>query len=257
MTAKTLSFVDHRIEELAIRVTYDPISHSGLVITNLSYVPDAHLDQALSTFQMACDAHVTPSRLIRVVSPHDPHKPEIYAPDHTSLPYEIPQNHTAVLTLCSVTVVGLLIRNKILVRPIGGGVVEIADNVPRRFTHMIRYDATTIDPLLVLISQETTSIHEIIKTGSGNLLASVHACHMNAETEAGRILDLIPRSWYTGILEFGLPNMPILRMPIDSRYFGIAALGGTNWIAALAEQNIRISSIAMKGLVDISEFDII
>ena len=257
MTAKTLSFVDHRIEELAIRVTYDPISHSGLVIANISYVPDALLDQALSTFQMTCDAQVTPSRLVRVVSPYDSNKPKIYAPDHSFLPYEIPQNHTAILTLCSVTVVGLLIRNKILVRPIGGGVVEISDNAPRRFIHMIRYDATTIDPLLVLISQETTSIHAIMEIGSGNLLASVHACHMNAETEVGRILDLIPRSWYTGILEFGLPNMPILGMPIDSRYFGIATLGGTNWLAALAEQNIQIPSIAMKGLIDISEFDII
>ena len=257
MTAKTLSFVDHRIEELAIRVTYDPISHSGLVIANVSYVPDDNLDQALSTFQMTCDAQVTPSRLVRVVSPHDFHKPMLYAPDHTPLPYDIPENHTAILTLCSVTVVGLLVRNKILVRPIGGGVVEILDDVPRRFTHMIRYDATTIDPLLVLISQETTSIHEIMETGSGNLLASVHACHMNAETEVGRILDLIPRSWYTGILDFGLPNMPILGMPIDSRYFGIATLGGTNWIAALAEKNIRISSVAMKGLVEISEFEII
>ena len=188
MTAKTLSFVDHRIEELAIRVTYDPISHSGLVIANISYVPDALLDQALSTFQMTCDAQVTPSRLVRVVSPYDSNKPKIYAPDHSFLPYEIPQNHTAILTLCSVTVVGLLIRNKILVRPIGGGVVEISDNAPRRFIHMIRYDATTIDPLLVLISQETTSIHAIMEIGSGNLLASVHACHMNAETEVGRIL---------------------------------------------------------------------
>ena len=71
---------------------------------------------------------------------------------------------------------------------------------------------------------------------------------MGGKTEVGRVLDMIPRSWYTGIPDFVLPNRPIHGMPVDSRYFGIAILGGTNLIAALAEQKIRIPSPAMKGL---------
>jgi len=96
-----------------------------------------------------------------------------------------------------------------------------------------------------------------METRSGNLLANVLSCHMDAETEVGRVLDMIPRSWCTGIPDFGLPNRLIHGIPVDSRYFGIATLGGTNWIAALAEQNIRIPRVAMKGLVEISEFEVI
>ena len=252
---ETLAFVDHRIEELAIRVTYNPVQHSGLVVVNLSYVPNGLLTQALNELQMTCDAHLNPSRLVRIV-PSGSKKPILYGPDKTHIEYEIPKNYTAVFTLCSATIVGLLVQNKIPVRPIGGGVVEVVDNVPRRFTHMIRYDATTIDPLLVLISQETTSLHQIMQTGSGNLLASVHACHMEAETEVGRILDMIPR-WYSGILDIGLPNIPLLGIPLDSRYFGIATLGGTNWLAALAEKNISAITYAMKGLLDITDLEIL
>ena len=61
----------------------------------------------------------------------------------------------------------------------------------------------------------------------------------------------LSRSWYTGIPDFVLPNRSIYGIPVDSRYFGIAILGGRNWIAALAEQKIRIPSSAMKGLAEI------
>jgi len=59
------------------------------------------------------------------------------------------------------------------------------------------------------------------------------------------------RSWYTGTPDFVLPNRSIHGKSVDSRYFGIATLGGRNWIAALAEQKIRIPSSAMKGLAEI------
>jgi len=90
-----------------------------------------------------------------------------------------------------------------------------------------------------------------METGSGNLPANALACHMDAETEVGRVLDMIPRSWHTGIPDFVLPNRPILGVPVGSGYFGIATLGGTNWIVALAEQKIRIPNPAMKRLAEI------
>jgi len=102
----------------------------------------------------------------------------------------------------------LLIRRGIPVNPIGGGVVEIENRTPIRFTHIILYEHTTIDPLQVLISQKTTSVTDVMRKGSGNMLANIREFHMEAEPLVGIVLDELESSSYSGILEVGMPNLP-------------------------------------------------
>jgi hypothetical protein len=79
----------------------------------------------------------------------------------------VPKGFTGIATVCSITFDGVLIRRGIPITPIGGGVVEIEKRTPLRFTHIILYEHTTIDPLQVLISQKTTSETSVMRTGSG------------------------------------------------------------------------------------------
>lgn len=137
-------------------------------------------------------------------------------------------------------------------KPIGGGIVEIDHMVPRRFIHMILYEHTTIDPLQVLISQELTSVNAVMRRGSGNLLANIRECHMEAEPVVGEVLDSLAGSDISGILEVGMPNTPALGVAVDPQYMGIVALGGTNPMAAIREEGRWEVIKAMKGLVDVA-----
>ena len=157
------------------------------------------------------------------------------------------------LSICSITFDGLLIGRGIPVNPIGGGVVEIENRTPVRFTHIILYEHTTIDPLQVLISQKTTSVTSVMETGSGNILANIREFHMEAEPLVGAVLDELSGSSYSGILEVGVPNLSLLGVPVSPQYIAIVAVGGTNPMAAIREGGRWVQTHAMKGLIDVKQ----
>jgi len=167
--------------------------------------------------------------------------------------FVVPKGCTAVTTICSITFDGLLIQSGVPVNPIGGGVVEIENRTPIRFTHIIMYEHTTIDPLQVLISQKTTSVTNVMRRGSGNILANIREFHMEAEPLVGKVLDELADSSYSGILEVGVPNIPLLGVPVSPQFIAIAAVGGTNPMAAIREGGRWVQTHAMKGLIDIGE----
>jgi len=154
--------------------------------------------------------------------------------------------------MCSITFAGLLILRGIPLNPIGCGVVEIENRTPIRFTHIILYEHTTIDPLQVLISQKTTSVTNVMRRGSGKILANIREFHMEAEPVVGTVLDELSSSSYSGILEVGMPNLPLLGVPVSPQFIAIAAVGGTNPMAAIREGGRWVQTNAMKGLMDIS-----
>jgi repressor of nif and glnA expression len=241
-----LRFVNHRLEDYAMQVTFEPSEGTGTVVYNLSLIHQQDLDYALSMFKATYEAGVSPSGLIRVLWEGE-----------TNDGYTIPEGHCGLLTLCSTTLDGLLIKRGIPFNPIGGGVVEISENIPRRFTHLIKYEYTTIDPLQVLVSQEITSVQNVMRNGTGSLLGNIRECHMEAEDQVEEILEELNESYFTGILDLGLPNTACLGVAVDPQYMGVAALGGTNWIAALREEGIFVRMQAMKGVTDIARMEFI
>lgn len=241
-----LRFVSHRIEDYAMQVTFEPSKGTGTVVYNLSLIHQEDLEYTLSVFKATCEAGVSPSGLIRVLEEGE-----------INDGYTIPAGHCGLLTLCSTTLDGLLVKRGIPFNPIGGGVVEVTENIPRRFTHLIKYEYTTIDPLQVLISQEITSVLNVMKTGTGSLLGNIRECHMEAEDKVEEVLEELSASYFTGILDLGLPNTPCLGVAVDPQYMGVAALGGTNWMAALREEGIFVKMQAMKGVTDISRMEFI
>ena len=237
-----LKFTNHRIEEYALRVTYRPEEDTGTIIYNLSLIENRDLEFALSVMKEAHRTGITISDRIRVASPGE----EVGD-------YTVPDGRHAVCTMCSITLDALLLRRGIPANPIGGGVVEIEARVPRRFTSMILYRDTTLDPLEVLISQEATSILDVMHHGNGNILANIRECHMEAEPLVGTVLDELAAIGFSGILDVGAPNVPLLGVPVSPQYVGLAMVGGTNAMAAVREAGKPVVTRALKGLIDIRE----
>lgn len=236
-----LKFVNQRIEDYAMQVTYDPREDRGLVVYNLSVIRTDDYDRAVRVIRDVCKSGICASTMIRFVD----EGVEFQG-------FTIPEGMTGLMTICSTTLDGLLLNRGVPMNPVGGGVVEVEERVPRRFTHLIRYESTTIDPLQVLISQEITSITRVMKSGNGTILANIRECHMEAEPILASLLEDLSGAAFTGILDVGLPNTPALGVTVDPQYFGVVALGGTNQMAALVENGIWVKTRAMKGLVDIA-----
>ena len=237
-----LKFVNHHIDEYAMQVTYDPVEGKGDVVYNLSLINNEDFEYAVSILKDAYKTGVSVSGLVKFSSPGE-----------RVADYLVPEGRTAICTICSITLDGLLIKRGVPLNPIGGGVVEIENRAPIRFTHIILYEHTTIDPLQVLISQKITSVNSVMRKGSGNILANIREFHMEAEPLVGRVLDELSGSSFTGILEVGMPNVPLLGVPVSPQFVAIAAVGGTNPMAAIREGGRWVQTQAMKGLMDIRE----
>jgi global nitrogen regulator NrpRII len=237
-----LKFVNNNIEDYAMQVTFDPVAGEGNVVYNLSLIKNEDLDFAISILKDAHKTGVSVSGLVK-----------FFSSGETVADYRIPKGCTGICTMCSITFDGLLVRRGIPINPIGGGVVQIENRTPIRFTHIILYEHTTIDPLQVLISQKTTSVTDVMRRGSGNILANIREFHMEAESRVGGVLDELASSSYSGILEVGMPNLPLLGVPVSPQYVAIAAVGGTNPMAAIRESGRWVQTQAMKGLMDIRQ----
>lgn len=237
-----LKFINHRIDEYALKVTYQPEEDAGDVIYNLSLVRREDLEDAIATLKHAFSAGLCVSDRVRFLMPGE----EIGG-------FIIPEKTAGICTLCSITIDAMLIQRGVPLNPLGGGVVEIEGNIPKRFTTLIRYEHTTIDPLQVLISQEVTSVTGVMLRGSGTILANIRECHMEAERLIGDVFDELSGAGFTGILDVGVPNTPLLGVPPSPEYLGVALVGGTNAIAAFRESGKWAESRALKGLMDIRE----
>jgi repressor of nif and glnA expression len=237
-----LKFTNHRIEEYALRVTYRPEEDTGKIIYNLSLIESRDLEFTLSIIKEAHKAGITISNRILIAGPGE------QVGDYT-----VPDGRHAVCTMCSITLDALLLRRGIPLNPIGGGIVEIEGSVPRRFTSMILYRDTTLDPLEVLISQEATSILDVMHHRNGNILANIRECHMEAEPLVGMVLDELSTMGFSGVLDIGIPNAPLLGVSVSPQYVGVAMVGGTNAMAAVREAGRPVVTRALKGLIDIRE----
>jgi repressor of nif and glnA expression len=239
-----LKFINHLVEEEAMTVTYDPAEDEGQVIYNLSLIRAGDFEPVLAVMKEVFRAGISPSGLVR-----------FYHAGERIGDYTIPEGRIGICTVCSTTIDGVMIRRGAPIHPIGGGVVEIEGGMPRRFTDMILYDATTIDPLEVLVSQEITDITGVIRRGRGSVLANLRECHMEAEPVVAAVIEDLEQSLIAGVLDVSAPNAPILGFGCSPQYFGISILGGTNVMAAVKEAGYEVEINSLNGLIDVGDLE--
>lgn len=223
-------------------VTFDPAQRKGKIIANISIVNENDLDRVLKLFRQAMHSGLAVSPYIKIIRSGEKFGN-----------IEIEKGKAGIATVCSITIDGVLLKAGIPVKPKFGGVVEIHDGSPLRFTDILSYDSTTIDPLDVLMSQELTSVTEMMNTGSGKILANLREAPMAARDRIEQVLDSIVEAGFSCILEVGEPNSDILGVQVGRDKIGIAVIGGTNPMAVVQEHDIEINTQEMSILLDIEE----
>ncbi len=227
-----LIFALARIENLMHQVTFDPVRMEGKIITNTSVVRQEDFEAILGVFSDTISSGLAVCPIIKIE-------------DLGSL--------VQIRTVCSLTFDGVLLKHGIPVRPKGGGIIEVINREPTRFTDMLMYWATTIDPIDILIAQELTGITGMMRTGNGRILGNLQEAPMLARDRIEEVLDSMAVAEFSGVLDLGEPNMDVLGISVERDHLGIALVGGTNLVAAAMELGIEVKNESISGLTEVSE----
>jgi repressor of nif and glnA expression len=237
-----IQFTSSRIKDLMYRTTFDPKKMDGDIILNLSLIDKKDLDDVLGIFKMVISSGLSVTPYVKIVSEGES------IGDLT-----IEKGKVGIGTVCSITIDGVLLKAGIPVNPKLGGVVQIRNGIPVRFTDVLTYVSTTVDPLEILMSQGITSVSEMLRTGSGKVLANLREAPMVARDEIESCLSDLLDAGFSGILEVGEPNTRVLDVPIERDHLGIVVIGGTNPMAVVQEYGIAIDTSAMSRLISFKE----
>lgn len=237
-----LMFIISRIENMMYEVTFDPAKRKGKIIVNISIVNESDLKKIIGLFRQAVHSGLAVSPFMKIIRSGE-----------KIGNVKIEAGKAGIASACSITIDGVLLKAGIPVKPKLGGVVEIHEGSPLRFTDVLTYDSTTIDPLDVFMSQELTSVTRMINTGSGKILANMREAPMSARNRIELVLDSLVKEGFSCILEVGEPNNDILGVQVGRDKLGIAVIGGTNPMALVQENDIEIDTRELSILLDIEE----
>ena len=242
--SENVGFVISRIETLSYLTSLDLETMDGKIIMNISYFPECDLSGIMEVIRQIFQSPYVMSD--RLILRHGGEKIGDIL---------IPEGRIGVGTVCSVTINGIFLKAGIPVTSKFGGVLEIADGKATRFTSLISYEGSSLDPLEIFIRSKMTDVIGAVKSGSGKVLASFREIPVVCLEEAKRLKQTILERGIGGILLIGQPNSPLLGVPVGLDKAGMIIVGGLNPIAALEESGIITESKAMSTLYEYSQLE--
>jgi len=236
-----VGFLSAKIDDMTYKMTFDPLSAQGSVLVNLSLVEKVHRDAVSALVPPVFASGLAHGTLMALIDEGEQVGDNV-----------IPEGMVGLGTVCSITYNGALIQAGIPVTSVFGGLLEIHDRAPDRFTAVIRYDGTSLDPLEVYITSRMTTTGEAVKNGNGQVGASFREIPSSARERAMDTDALFKQRGLGGYLKLGYPSQTLLDIPVGEGRVGMVVAGGLNAIAPLVEAGIPIRSKALSGLIDYS-----
>ncbi|MEM2910930.1 MAG: DUF128 domain-containing protein [Candidatus Bathyarchaeia archaeon] len=237
-----LGFIITKIESLIFRMDFDLRKRKGKVIANVATLDREHFKKALQIIKKIILAGYCVSPYVKI------------AREGESLGgHNVPNGKVMIATLCSITLDGILHHSGIPVTPKFGGVVQVLNRKPVRFTELISYSGTTLDPLELFSAKGLNSILNVVRTGSGYVLANLREIPMDALPTAKKKLQKAEEVGIRGLMVVGEPNLPVLGVPVGINKVGIALIGGTNPLAGVSEAGIPIETKAIECIINFEE----
>ena len=230
-----VKFLLSKAWNLIYKVDLDLETLKGNVITNISYVKNDDLEDALAAFDsvMGSRPDYSTSRFFKIIKGQEPGK-------------------TGIETVCSLTIDGILTKNGISTSPQYGGILETEGKSPR-FIELTAYSGSSLDPHEIYISKNMTSVGESLK-GRGRILASLREIPYISRPQAVEILEDVKEAGFS-ILEIGKPSELIYNAKVERYHAGIVAPGGLNPIAIIRERGIHVEPKAVETLMKLQDME--
>jgi len=239
--SEKVGFVISKIEALSYLTNLDLETRQGDIILNISFFPQERLKDALKIMKpVFASPYVMSDKVV------------LQGSGGKIGDMVIPQGKVGFGTVCSVTINGIFLKAGIPVASKFGGVLQI-NHEPKRFTSLISYEGSSLDPLEVFIRSRMTDVTGAVRHKSGKILASFREIPVVSMEKAAQLREKLIDKGIGGILLIGNPNQQLLEMPVNMDKTGMAIVGGLNPVAALEESGIQCVSKAMSTLFKFSE----
>lgn len=237
MAIREIGFISAWIDGLAYKSTFDLEQKSGTVILNVSSFHSSELENTTRIARKVVTAGLGMGCFT------------VVAKGSAKLAgYTLPRGDIAIGTVCSVMLNSVFYSYGIPTISKFGGLLELRDWKPLRFTQIIHYDGTTIDPIEVFIKGGMTRVKEAARTGTGIIGTSFREIPAAALAQAGNIIRKLEHLGMNGVLMMGVPGKPVLDIPVLPDRVGIVVAAGLNPIAAVEEAGICTENHAMATL---------
>ncbi len=237
-----MGFVISKIENLSYRTSFDIESGNGEMVVNISYFPKADVREAMKIMKKVFSSPYVMSNKVIMAKAG-----EMMGDS------EVPEGMIGIGTMCTITINSVLQKAGIPVASRFGGLLQVTENGPKRFTAIVSYEGSSLDPHLIFIKSRMTSVGDLVKHGEGNILASFREIPVASLARAEEIKTKLAEYGIGGMLTIGEPNSPLLEIPVGLDRAGLCVVGGLNPIAALEEAGIETRSSAMSDLVEYSK----
>ncbi|MEW6555334.1 MAG: NrpR regulatory domain-containing protein [Actinomycetota bacterium] len=236
-----IGFVNARIDDLACQADFDLSSRSGRLVINVTLFPREQEVQAIQAMRPAFEAGLCLSDLVLRAGPGERVGGQ-----------EIPEGAVGWGTVCSVTLNSIFLRHGIPVDSSFGGLLELRGGRPSRFTEIISYSGSTLDPVEIFIKGRMTSVHAAAAGGAGRICASFRLIPASALDAASSLLEEMKGSRLCEMVQLGRPGQPLMEVPPGRDRVGMLVAAGLNPPAAVEELGVETTSRAMATLVEYS-----
>ena len=228
-----------RIETLAFRTDFDCDKLTGSVPVNVSFFSKNDFKKALKIMKPIFQAGLCVSDLVAVAN-------EGESIDGLT----VPQDKVALATICSIVVNGTLLKAGIPVDSKFGGTLQIQNHQPLRFTELIHYAGSSLDPSEIFIRANMTSVSEVAENGNGEILANFREIPAVCRPVVEQVMAKLKDAGIGGILLLGNISEQVCEIPVELNRAGIILIGGLNPVAAAQEIGIQSENHAMSVLID-------
>ncbi|HSW58802.1 MAG TPA: NrpR regulatory domain-containing protein [Dehalococcoidales bacterium] len=234
-----VGFILDKLEMLAFRTTFNPVTKTGLVPVNTSIMDAREFSQVLPVIREVFKSGLAVSNLVKVAAGGEKIGSVV-----------IPPGKIGLATVCSVVINGCLLKAGVPIESRFGGVLEMKDNRPRRFVALISYAGTSLDPSEQYIKARMTSVGEVSRTKSGKILANFREIPAIARSLVVEKLEQLELAGISGVIALGNTSEPVCQIAVGLSRTGLVMLGGLNPMAAAVEAGFEIENIAESGLVE-------
>lgn len=234
-----LGFVIDKIELLAYQTTFDPHKMSGLIPINFSIFPKDSFKDACRTMAPAFKAGLCASELVAVIE----------AGKRLNGP-PVPSNSIGFATVCSIVMNGTLLKAGIPMDSRFGGIMQLNNHQPWRFTDIVQYSGSSLDPSEIFISGHKTSVTQAAETGNGKIVANFREIPAVSIGVAEKNIERLEKAGIKRPLALGEPSKPLCEIGVGPNKVGVVLSGGLNPVAAAVEANICAVNRAMSRVID-------
>ena len=242
MVADKVGFVIDRIELLSYQVSFNPFDMTGRIPVNISIVPQKELTRALEAMEPVMHSRLCAGRLIAIAEEGKTLGETI-----------IPPGCAGIATICSIIINGAMLKAGIPIDSRFGGILQFRNGYPFRFTDLIEYSGSSLDPSEIFISGRMTSVTETSASGEGKILANFREIPSICIEQAQAVFSSLEKAGINPPLIIGSPGKPVCGVPVGTGRIGLVLIGGLNPIAAAVEAGVAINSRAMSGSVDFAD----